>query len=112
MRHLANGDQFSIPVVVLSEFLMGIQLVPRAKSNQIEWNRFKNSFGYYPIYRQDAEEAADLQVAMRRKGRQLATVDALIATIAIRNNLTLLTTDRDFQFVPTLQHENWLLSQS
>ena len=108
MSQLERGDQFTILVVALTEFLLGIQLVPRAKANMIEWERLKKSFGFYAITRKVAEEAADMQASMRRRGRQVATVDALIATIAIRYELTLLTTDRDFEFIPYLQLENWL----
>ena len=61
-----------------------------------------------PLDETDALEAAALQVALRRQGRQLATVDALIATVALRYDLTLLTIDGDFMPVPTLRVESWL----
>jgi len=61
-----------------------------------------------PLDETDALDAAALQVALRRQGRQLATVDALIATVTLRYDLTLLTTDGDFVAVPTLRVENWL----
>jgi predicted nucleic acid-binding protein len=35
-------------------------------------------------------------------------VDALIATVALRYDLILLTTDRDFSIISTLKQENWL----
>jgi predicted nucleic acid-binding protein len=38
----------------------------------------------------------------------LETVDVLVAFIALRYALTLLTTDGDFRVVPGLPHENWL----
>jgi predicted nucleic acid-binding protein len=57
----------------------------------------------------DAELAAELQVALRRRGRQLETVDALVAAVAIRYGLTLLTTDKDFKAVPDLGRDNWLV---
>ncbi|MBI4671516.1 MAG: PIN domain-containing protein [Chloroflexi bacterium] len=56
----------------------------------------------------DAVSAADLQITLRKRGRQLATIDALIATLALRHNLILLTTDRDFQAAPELAQENWM----
>ncbi|WP_164689624.1 type II toxin-antitoxin system VapC family toxin [Herpetosiphon llansteffanensis] len=56
----------------------------------------------------DALHAAELQIALRRQGRQLATVDALIAALALRYGLVLLTTDKDFDAVPELRIENWL----
>lgn len=105
---MEHGTDFAIPVVVLAEFLFGIQSLPRAQANLAEWNRLQGSFGYFPIAKDDAEDAANLQLTMRRQGWQLALVDALIAVIAVRNNLVLLTTDGDFQFIPNLRQENWL----
>ena len=105
---MEHGTEFAILAVVLAESLFGIQSLPRAQANLAEWSRLQGSFGYFPIVKDDAEDAANLQFAMRRQGWQLALVDALIAVIAIRSNLVLLTTDGDFQFIPNLQQENWL----
>lgn len=105
---LANGDEFAVPVPALTEFLFGIQMTARVASNLQEWERLQDSFGYYTIDRRDAEEAASLQATLRRTGWQLTTVDALIATVALRNRLTLLTTDGDFSAVVHLQQKNWL----
>jgi predicted nucleic acid-binding protein len=44
----------------------------------------------------DHLDAAEAFIACRRRGVQLGTVDALIATLCVRRGLTLLTTDRDF----------------
>jgi hypothetical protein len=46
--------------------------------------------------RRDHIEAADVRNTCRRKGVQLGTIDALLAQLSIRHELTLLTTDRDF----------------
>lgn len=46
--------------------------------------------------RDDHVAAADLRNTCRRAGVQIETLDALIAQLAIRRDLTLLTTDRDF----------------
>jgi predicted nucleic acid-binding protein len=109
LRSLEDGDTFSIAVPALTEMLFGISLLSRARQNLQEWERLKFSFNYYDIDRVDAEQAARLQIALRRQGWQLETVDALIATIALRNNLTLLTTDKDFSAIPELEQENWFL---
>jgi predicted nucleic acid-binding protein len=105
---LQLGDEFAVPVPALTELLYGILLTPRAAQNLAEWQRLQNSFGYYLIPRQDAETAAELQTDLRRRGWQLATVDALIAAVALRHNLVLLTTDGDYAAVPGLPLENWL----
>ncbi len=88
--------------------VFGISVVPRATRNRREWLRLKPRFPCYVPDGEDAETAANLQVTLRQKGRQLAVMDALIATVALRYDLTLLTTDRDFEAVPLLNTENWI----
>jgi len=93
---------------MLTETLFGIGILPRATHNRIEWAQLQRVFPCYIADETDSMLAANLQIALRRQGRQLATVDALIAVIALRHDLTLLTTDRDFHAVPDLRYENWL----
>ncbi len=107
LERLAAGDDFAIPAPVLSEFRFGIGLLPRALENVAVWEGVADEFGYYHIDRQDAEAAAELRLRLRREGRQLALVDALIAVVALRHGLTLLTTDADFDAIPGLERANW-----
>ncbi len=103
-----SGDTFSVCVPIVTETLFGIGILPRAKQNLAEWSRLKPSLTCYVPDEADAESAAELQIALRRRGWQLATVDATIAVIALRYDLTLLTTDKDFNAVPMLRLANWL----
>jgi predicted nucleic acid-binding protein len=105
---LQEGSTFAICVPVLAETLFGISLLSRAKENRAEWSRLRPLIPCYVPDEQDAENAADLRVALRRQGRQLETIDSLVAVIALRNDLTLLTTDGDFKTIPQLKRENWL----
>jgi len=107
LHQLDEGDRFAICVPVLVETLFGIGMLPRAAQNLTEWKRLQPVLPCYIPDETDAELAAELQVSLRRRGWQLATVDALIAAVALRYDLTLLTTDRDFQVIPRLQHDNW-----
>jgi len=45
-------------------------------------------------------------VALRKNGWQLGIIDSLIAVIALRNGLTLLTTDKDFSIISEIRREN------
>jgi predicted nucleic acid-binding protein len=108
----AFGDSFRIAVPALTEMLFGIRTLPRAERNLQEWHVVEGLFTFHQIEKQDAEDAADLQITLRRQGWQLGTVDALIATIALRYGLTLLTTDKDYRAVPKLKQDNWLTAQS
>lgn len=47
--------------------------------------------------RQDHIAAADLKNRCRRVGVQVGTIDAILAQLCLRYDLTLLTTDKDFQ---------------
>jgi tRNA(fMet)-specific endonuclease VapC len=107
-ERLAANDIFAICVPVLTETLFGIGLLPRALQNRVEWARFQPVLPCYIPDEGDGEAAAALQLALRRQGRQLATVDALIAAVALRYDLVLLTTDGDFRAIPMLQQEDWV----
>ena len=93
---LRNALEGGVAVVttglVLQELLQGFA-GPRARSEIIE------RFGALPLLspdRQDHIEAAELRNRCRRAGVQIGTIDAIIAQICLRHDLTLLTTDNDF----------------
>jgi predicted nucleic acid-binding protein len=88
--------------------LFGIGILPRAVANLAEWERLKPNFRFYAPDVVDAEKAAALQIALRRQGWQLETVDALVAITAERYRLILLTRDKDFTRVPGIRLEQWL----
>lgn len=105
---MRRGDRFGVATPALAELLVGIQALPRAEANLHEWRKLADVFDYYSISREDAELAATLQLELRRQGRRLHTVDALIAAVALHYDLTLLTTDQDFQTIAGISHANWL----
>jgi tRNA(fMet)-specific endonuclease VapC len=107
---LQAGHTFAITVPALVEMLFGIGVLPRAEQNQAEWQRLRPNFACYIPDEADAEQAADLQIQLRRQGWPLATVDALVAAVALRHHCTLLTRDKDFAAIPALKQENWLES--
>lgn len=56
-------------------------------------------FAALPLLQPDRDDhigAATLRNACRQAGVQIGTIDALLAQLAIRHDLTLLTTDKDF----------------
>lgn len=77
---------------VLQELLQGFA-GPKARERIID------RFAALPLLqpdRQDHVDAAALRTTCRQAGVQVGTIDALIAQLCIRHELTLLTTDRDF----------------
>lgn len=108
LGRMKDGDEFFVATVCAAEVIYGIGLLPRAEANLAEWDRLKPGFSHLQVELAEAERAGHLQIALRRAGTQFKTVDAIIAAIALRDQLTLLTTDGDFAAVPGLERENWL----
>ena len=89
---LGAGEIVVTTGLVLQELLQGFS-GPRARAQIIE------RFAALPLLspdRTDHIEAAELRNRCRRSGLQLGTIDALLAQLCIRHELTLLTTDPDF----------------
>lgn len=116
IQALAAGESFGICLPCITETIFGIGLLPRAKQTRVEWEALLPNFHIYVPDLQDAKDAAELQIALRKQGWQIETVDATIAIVAaivaVHYQLTLLTTDKDFTAVPGLLIENWLSSRA
>ena len=93
LRNALEGEEIVVTTgLVLQELLQGFA-GPRARKDIIE------RFAALPLLgpdRQDHIDAAELRNSCRRAGVQVGTIDALLAQLCIRFDLTLLTTDNDF----------------
>ena len=91
-RALETGEIIVTTGLVLQELLQGFAGA-RARKDIIE------RFAALPLLapdRHDHIDAAELRNRCRRAGLQIGTIDALLAQLCIRHELTLLTTDKDF----------------
>jgi hypothetical protein len=96
-RALGAGDTVVTTGLVLQELLQGFA-GPRARERIVE------RFSALPLLmpdRRDHIEAAELRNRCRRAGIQVGTIDALLAQICIRHDLTMLTGDEDFRLIGT-----------
>lgn len=89
---LAGAEVVVTTGLVLQELLQGFS-GPKAAAAIVE--RF-SALALIQPDRDDHIAAAAFRNKCRRAGVQLGTVDALIAQLCIRHELTLLTTDQDF----------------
>jgi len=90
---LVGADVIVTTGLVLQELLQGFA-GPKSRTQIIE------RFAALPLLQPDREDhvaAADLRNTCRRAGIQVGTIDALIAQLCIRHDLTLLSTDNDFK---------------
>jgi predicted nucleic acid-binding protein len=91
-RAIEAGDQILTTGLVLQELLQGFA-GPRSREQILD------RFAALPLLvpeRRDHVGAAELRNLCRRGGIQIGTIDALLAQLCIRHDLTMLTTDRDF----------------
>ena len=89
---LDEGGSIFTTGLVLQELLQGFH-GPRAAPEIVK------RFSALPFVVPDTEDhvaAADLRNACRRKGVQIGTIDALLSSLCIRHELSMLTTDADF----------------
>jgi predicted nucleic acid-binding protein len=90
---LLGADVVVTTGLVLQELLQGFS---GAKASAQIVERFAALPLIQPT-RDDHVAAAELRNACRRAGVQVGTIDALIAQLCLRHELTLLSTDKDFQ---------------
>ena len=90
---LMGADVVVTTGMVLQELLQGFS-GPKSREQIIE--RFA-SLPLLQPHRDDHIAAADLRNTCRRAGIQIGTIDALLAQLCIRHDLTLLSTDNDFK---------------
>lgn len=92
---LAQGEHVITTGLVLQELLQGF-VGPKSRDQILKY------FSPLPLLMPDREDhiaAAALRNACRRAGVQAETIDALIAQLCIRHDLTLLTADEDFTHI-------------
>ena len=90
---LTGADVVVTTGMVLQELLQGFS-GPKSREQIID------RFASLPLLQPDREDyiaAADLRNTCRRAGIQIGTIDALLAQLCIRHDLTLLSTDNDFK---------------
>ena len=91
-RALEAGEPVFSTGLVLQELLQGFH-GPRARDRIVE--RFA-ALPFLVPDREDHVAAAALRNSCRRRGVRIGTIDALLAQLCIRHDLTMLTTDGDF----------------
>jgi predicted nucleic acid-binding protein len=95
IRAIEVGETILTTGLVLQELLQGFS-GPKARQQILD------RFAAVPLLvpdRDDHVRAADLRNRCRRSGIQIGTIDALLAELCIRHELTMLTTDNDFRHI-------------
>ncbi len=92
---IEQGEDISILGIILQEILQGVR-------NPKDLNQLKEYFVAFPILelmREDYIKAAELKNHLMRNGKQVGTIDVLIASAAISYGCSLFTADQDFTYI-------------
>ena len=95
VRAIETGETILTTGLVLQELLQGFA-GPKAREQILD------RFADVPLLapdRDDHIQAAELRNRCRRAGVQIGTIDALLAELCIRHDLTMLTSDNDFTHI-------------
>ncbi len=96
LRRALHGEDMVLTTgLILQELLQGFS-GPKARAQILD------RFSALPLIapdRRDHVEAAELRNRCRRAGAQIGTIDALLAQLCLRHDLTMLSTDGDFRHV-------------
>ncbi len=97
-RALRDGEQVFTTGLILQELLQGI---PDPAGRQAVLERFRALPRVVPDV-QDHIDAAELRHRLAAQGVRVGTIDALLAQLCLRHDLTLLTTDLTFNRIAEL----------
>ena len=92
IRMIEAGETILTTGLVLQELLQGFS-GPKARAQILD------RFSAVPLLipdRDDHVQAAELRNRCRRAGIQVGTIDALLAQLCVRHDLTMLSSDNDF----------------
>ena len=96
-RAIEAGETLLTTGLVLQELLQGFS-GPKARTQILE------RFAAVPLLTPDRDDhigAAELRNVCRRAGVQVGTIDALLAQLCVRHQLTMLSADKDFARIAT-----------
>ena len=107
MESLTKAEEVFIPSVVIGELFYGAHKSARAKDNLARIDEFASSNLVLGCDMETARIYGDVKNALRIKGHPIPENDIWIAAIAIQHNLTLVSRDRHFNEIESLNVVIW-----
>jgi predicted nucleic acid-binding protein len=103
-----DGHRIGTCVPVLCEVAVGFGQTPRPEKNWKALGVLLHEIRLWPLEPDIALTYAEIFRELKAKGRVLSQVDMMLAAMARRDKLIILTTDRDFDAVGGVRTDNWL----
>lgn len=104
----ARGERVGTCVPVLCEIEAGIQQVKRPDEYRRNLERLLRQVRVWPLDPLTARIYGAIYHDLKQRGRVLSQVDIMLAALVRQMQLTLVSTDQDFDAVSDVPRENWL----
>lgn len=104
-----KGIRLGTCVPVLCELEAGICQMSHADAYRRQLQQLLKRVRIWPLDPAVAFPYGDIFNDLKARGRILSQVDMMLAAMAKLNGYTILTSDQDFQALPAIHCENWLI---
>jgi tRNA(fMet)-specific endonuclease VapC len=104
-----SGHRFVSCHPVLCELQAGIQQTSKPDDNRRRLAHLLRHVRLWPLDTETTRVYGAVYIELRRTGRALSQVDMMLAALARQHKLVVLTTDRDFEAIPDLAVQNWVM---
>ena len=101
-------DEFGLSTPTIAELWFMVHNSRRQQENRATFQSLLAAYVHWPFDEATAEVFGRTKTLVKRAGKTVADVDLQIASIALVNDLVVLTADAAFGNVPGLRVENWL----
>ncbi len=107
--HVAADEELLVTAISVAELTHGAQRSLRREDNLARLEVLLAALTILPFDEASARRFGQLKADLESKGEKLADLDLQIASIALENNLPLVTNNTDhFRRIEGLELENWL----
>jgi predicted nucleic acid-binding protein len=110
LRHV--GARVGTCIPVLCELEAALPSGERGGAYRRALLRLLGRVRVWPLEREAAHRYGEIYRELRKLGRVLSQVDIMLAALARQMDLTIATTDGDFEALPDIRTENWLFGKS
>lgn len=101
--------EIAISSISVAELFFGVDKSKFKESNTLALNAFLANLKVLEFASKEAGVYAKIRADLERRKALIGAMDMLIASVAVANDLTLITNDsKDFKRVKNLQIENWV----
>ena len=101
--------EIAISSISVAELFFGVEKSKFKESNTLALNAFLANLKVLEFASKEAGVYAKIRADLERRKALIGAMDMLIASVAVANDLTLITNDsKDFKRVKNLQIENWV----